>query len=192
MKLFALTILCSLSVAPLFCSQYAGLSMGTNNSLLTSESHDPKIGYQLGAKYGYDFDNGFRTELAIGYKKNDFKTKYTSDDQDNILSREYRSLYSMNYMANGFYDFKQVKFMEVTPYVGIGIGLSQNSEKNKIKKDAVANMEKYRDSRFAYQAIAGAKYDINANYSAAVEYHYCCSRSHAKDHSVDFSVVRSF
>lgn len=192
MKLFVLTALCTVLISPIFASQYAGLNVGTNNSLLTRESHNPKIGYQIGAKYGYFLGNGFRTEFSLGYKKNNFKTKYTMDSKDDIQSKEYRSMYAISYMLNGFYDFVQLKVMDVTPYLGVGLGYSQNSEKNKLKTDTNTQTDKFRDNRFAYQAIAGVKYDINADYSTAVEYHYCCSRSHAKDHSVDISVLRSF
>src|SRR5207253_7477626 len=165
MKLIAISAFCTLFLCPVFGAQYVGIDAGASHSVLTSETHNPKIGYEFGAKYGYRFENGFRTEIAFDYQKCHFKTKYNMGEQDVVVSKEYRSFHTMSYMANVIYDLSQIKVADITPYVGIGVGYCENTETNKIKYDSKVSQDKFRDDRFAYQAIAGAKYDINADYA---------------------------
>ena len=191
MKLFAIA-LCTLLVCPVFAGQYVGVHVGTNNSVLTSENHNPKIGYKAGANYGYKFDNGFRAEVELAYHKNNFKTKYSLSEVDTIQAKGYRSFHHLSYMANVLYDITQIRVGDVTPYVGIGAGYCEHTEKNKIKFDSTTHQDKMKDNRFAYQAIVGVKYDINQAYAAAVQYHYFCGQAHVKDHSVGVSLIRNF
>ena len=176
----------------LSAAQYFGIDAGINHLELTNESDSGlKVGMRAGAKWGYIFDSGLRGEVELAYRINHFKTRYVLASEDQLKSKSYRSMHSWSYMINVLYDVKQLQVASVIPYVGLGIGYAQNTEKLKFKGDAT-HETKERDNRFAYQAIIGAKYPINDTLSAGLEYHYFCGQSHAKDHSVGMTLVRTF
>jgi len=191
MKLLSLA-LCVLAIAPLSASQYVGLEFGANHVELTDQDKNPKIGYIAGVKYGYDFDNGVRVELASHYRKNVKSTQYIMGDEDQILSKHHKSLHSWSYMANCLYDITQISVKTFVPYVGIGVGYCQNTEHNTVKYDKTERADKLKDNRFAYQGIIGARYALNPDYSSSIEYQYFCGQSHAKHHTVNLSLNRHF
>jgi opacity protein-like surface antigen len=173
--------------------QYFGIIGGTNHCELTKESnHGMKVGVNAGVKYGYIFGNGFRVEGEVAYRHNSFSTKYNVANLDILESKEYNHKHSWSYMANGFFDLANLQVGSIIPYVGAGIGYCQNTEKKKMKFADITNEEKTKDNRFAYQGIIGAKYQINADYSAGLEYHYFVGKSHAKEHSVGMIIARNF
>ena len=182
-----------LATATASATQYFGIHAGTSHKELTNESDSGlKVGMRAGAKYGYVFDSGLRGELELSYRVNHFKTRYAVVAEDQLSNKAYRSMHSWSYMANVLYDVKQLTVMSVTPYVGAGIGYAQNTEKLKLKATDLTHEIKERDNRFAWQAIVGAKYPINETLSAGLEYNYFCGQSHAKDHSMSMTLVRSF
>jgi opacity protein-like surface antigen len=187
MKKFAFSALCTLFIFPVFGAQYVGINGGLDHTILTSENHNPKIGYRVGASYGFKFENGFRAEVELGYQKCQFKSVQSLDDQQSK-----RSFHRMSYMANVLYDISQIKISEMTPYVGFGVGYCDTAENYKITKESTSTNSKLKDNRFAYQAIVGAKYNINEDYAAAMEYHYFCGQPHAKVHNVGLHLIRNF
>ena len=192
MKLLSKFALFTLFACPLMAQQYVAVKVGSTHSAMTNETHNPKMGYHAGAHYGYIFGNGFRSEIEFRHQKNNFKTKYTLGQQDVVQSKEYRSLQHLAYMVNVLYDIAQIRVGDFTPYIGIGAGYCQHTEKNKVKFLGTTSQDKMRDDRFAYQGIVGAKYQINADYATAIQYHYFCGQPHKKDHSVGVSLIRNF
>lgn len=188
-----LLTIATLAFLPLtaWCGQYVGLNLGTDYTFLTNKNDEGlKIGYKAGMTYGYALDSGIRAEIEVAYRKNSFRTKYDLIG-DATTGRSYHSMHSWSYMANVLYDIKQLNTYSVIPYVGLGVGYCQDTEKLKYKADAVTE-SKMRDDRFAYQAIAGLKYPVNEIVTLGLEYHYFCGRAHAKDHNVELALVRSF
>lgn len=189
-----LTFLASFALcAVLSAGQYVGIATGTNNAMVTDKSDAGlKIGYHATLKYGYVFTSGIRSEAEVTYRMGKYKTIYHMDGVDNILSKEHNSVYSWAYMANVLYDIGNLKVFEVVPYLGIGVGYNMATEKNKIKFDDKTDEDKFKDSRFAYQGIIGAKYPIYDSVSIGMEYRYFVGRNHQKDHSVGVNMVKSF
>lgn len=189
MRLFALCAMCTLFLCPVMAASYVGVHVGPN---FTSAKNSENVGHKVGATYGLKLENGLRTELALTYHKNNFKTQYNSDDKSVIISKEYHTHYALSMMANVIYDLNQIQVAQIVPYVGIGAGYCQNNHRNEVKFDLTSDKKHTQVNRFAYQAIAGAKYDMNANYSLALQYHYFVGQAHTKDHSVAMSVLRNF
>lgn len=193
MKKFAFSALCTLFILPVFGAQYVGINAGTNNMVMTKGSDDGlKVGMKAGFTYGVTFDSGFRAELECSYAENNFKTKYVTSQDDTLISRSYNNNHSWSYMANCLYDAKQLTVQSIYPYVGIGVGYCQNTQHLKVKTDTSKHEFKEKDDRFAYQAIAGLKYQINDQYATAMEYHYFTGKQHAKEHSVGLHLIRNF
>jgi opacity protein-like surface antigen len=177
----------------LFGGQYIGLHGGTAYPYQTDNKvHGQKVGYKVGALYGYDFSNNFRVEGELTYRSNDHKEKYNVGADDALISKEQRYGHSFSYMINGFYDIGQISFATVTPFVGIGIGLHQSTAKLKMRTDLDSHETKEKDSSFAYQGIVGIKYPISDKISLAMQYHYFCGQSHVKDHSFGVMVAHHF
>lgn len=193
MRLFALTTVCFLLAAPVCATQYVGVKFGTHDVHITNnDEHNPKIGFKTGLKYGYAMENGVRTELEVDFAKNEYKTDYSVNTNESISSKKYRSFKSWSYMANIVYDFAKLQLYEVTPFLGVGVGYCETTEKHKVKFPDATYHNKERDGVFAYQGIVGLKYLVNAEYSTTIEYKYFCGQSHMKAHSVGVSLLRNF
>lgn len=191
MKLLSLA-LCLLAIAPLSASQYMGLEMGINHLEMTNSEKGQKVGVAGGVKYGFDFDNGVRIEVAGKYRHNEKSTRYNFADTDVVFSKSYTAHRSWSYMANLIYDMHQLTVKTFIPYVGVGVGYCQNTAHNKVKFAEITHSDKLKDNRFAYQGIVGARYALNLDYSTAIEYQYFCGQSHAKHHTVNLSLNRHF
>ena len=177
----------------LTAGQYAGIHAGTDyrNQTATSNSGQ-KVGCRAGAVYGYDFDNGIRTEAEISYREGHKRTQYSDDGEDQLIFRRYDSHHSWSYMANLCYDISQLQMWSLTPYFGIGAGYVQSVEHRKTKYDVVSHTEKRRDHGFAYQAIAGLKYPIADQVNMTAQYCYHIPGPHTKNHSVTVGLVKAF
>lgn len=174
-----------------FCGQYLGLHLGPDHSHVTIQNvKGLKTGYKIGANYGYEFGNGFRVEGEFAYRHNAYKTKYTLEGENE--SSKSRHLHAYSYMINGFYDIASLGYAGLTPYIGVGIGYCETSDKSKFKSQDKTDVDIERDARFAYQAIFGAKYPLNDAFYVASEYKYFCGREHTKDHSIELILGRKF
>jgi outer membrane autotransporter protein len=190
-----LLVIATLMVLPVFlsASQYVGISAGTNNAILTNRSDSGlQVGIQMGAKIGFDFDSGLRSEFELSYRKQSFKTAYHMSEKDVIDSKEHNSIYSLAYMTNVLYDVEQLTTYSITPYIGVGVGYCQTTERNKIQFDNITQEDKLKDNRFAYQAIVGAKYPVLDKMTLGLEYKYFVGRSHQKDHTCSVELIRNF
>jgi opacity protein-like surface antigen len=175
-----------------YCGQYAAIDGGSDYLYRTNESNSgQKVGYKLGAHYGYDWGNNLRTELEFSYRHGDRKTKYVSKD-DTIESKEHRSNHSISLMANCLYDINQLTWYDITPYFGAGVGYCQSTDKSKLQRADATNEEKERDDRFAWQGIAGLRYPLADKMTLAGQYNYFCPGEHSKDHSFALMLMRNF
>lgn len=177
----------------LSAEQYVGLSGGPDFFHHTGESQKgQKVGYKIGGVYGYKFANGIRAEAEIAYRNGDKRTVYEYSD-NGPDKKTHVSNYSMSYMANVSYDIGNLQMYGFTPFIGAGVGFCNNSFEKKTKiGDAVANRDKGKDDRFAYQLIAGAKYPVAEKLELSAEYKYFIGQYHGKNHSFSAALVRSF
>lgn len=193
MKRLLTLIFATISLTPICATQYFGLDLGTNQSILTNQSDKGlKMGVRSGVKYGYIFDSGIRAEAEVTYRQNHFKTVYNIIDKDQIGSKEYKTNHSWSYMLNVMYDIVQLNMSQIVPYIGVGIGYCANTEKNKVKYDEKSQEDKMKEDRFSYQGIIGCKYPIQNDLATGIEYRYFTGKSHQKDHSVGLFVIRGF
>jgi opacity protein-like surface antigen len=190
MKNLFLSAILFLAPLSLFAEQYVGGNFGTTYLHQTKDSDSPKVGYRLGAVYGYLFDSGVRVEADFAFRNNEYSKKYVESNAE-IASETSRSMHSWAMLANVLYDVNQLSTYNVVPYVGFGVGYAHNVEKIKVKS-ANATSEKKEDDRLAYQLIVGAKYPIADKVYAGVQYTYHVGRTHAKNHDASVHLVRNF
>ena len=183
-----------LFLSPFFLTagQYVSMSAGADYAHHTNLEKGEKIGYKVGASYGYKFSTGLRGEFEISYRDGRKRTVYIFSD-GGADQKTHKSHYSMSYMSNFCYDIGSLTTYGIAPYVGAGIGLCCNSYESKTQKgDAVTNRDKSNEDRFAWQLIGGIKYPISENLEIAGEYKYFNGDYHAKNHSFSAALVRSF
>lgn len=176
----------------LIASQYFSVSGGADYAHHTDMKKGEKIGYKIGASYGYKFSNGVRGEFELCYRDSHKRTQYIFVD-GGADQKTHVSHHSVAYVASCLYDISSLKTFDITPYVGAGIGLCCNSYETKTQKgDDVTNRDKSNEDRFCWQLIAGAKYPIADQLELAGEYKYFVGDYHAKNHSFSAAIVRSF
>jgi outer membrane protein OmpA-like peptidoglycan-associated protein/outer membrane protein W len=118
-------------------------------------------GYGINGAVGYGWDNGFRTELEIGYKENQFKNALGVGGM-NGRSQVWSA------MANVYYDIP-VSFA-LKPYVGGGLGVANWDAKGGLTNSPFRFNDDSTD--IAWQAIAGVGYNIDPNWTLSLEYRY--------------------
>lgn len=171
---------------------YVGL-FGGANWLNMSKLHGfrlkSKTGFTGAASLGYAFDNGFRVEGEVSYRRNhlDFTHGYTS-------GKGHGSIHSWSYMANVLYDFHQFSCYcpNVVPYIGFGLGYTQNHIDVKAHDAYSKAKAKGKSNGLAGQGIAGVGYRLTDSTTLAVEYRYFVGKKHVHDHSVGLALRQSF
>lgn len=166
--------------------------------------HKTKTGFAGGLSLGYKFDNGFRVEGEVSYRRNKVDTKhfdhdyYFSSFSDSSSSDDHKksdgNLHSWSYMANFLYDFEDVAcyWPNVVPYVGFGLGYTQAHAKINQHAENSHDKDKHDHKGFAYQAIAGIGYNLTESTTLAVEYRYFNGTKHINNNSIGLAVRQSF
>lgn len=174
---------------------YVG-AFGGANWLNFRNVHDVKpkmkLGYAAALSLGYKFNNQFRVEGEVAYRRNHIKSREFVDSFEN--SKISGFTYSWSYMANFLYDFKGVScyLPNVTPYVGVGVGYTHLGAHVKIHQDDENVSIKGKGNGLAGQAIAGVSYSLSKATSLGLEYHYFAGRAHVRDHSLGLALRQSF
>jgi OOP family OmpA-OmpF porin len=131
-------------------------------------------GYVGVLSLGYGYGNGLRAELEGSFRENEVDG--ASGFQ--ALTRPLRAdgkVRSYGVMANAFYDFDMGAGSFIFPYVGAGIGMQWQEFSSVRVRSAGGGSSLTLDGeqgRFAYQAIVGAAFPINANLSVTAEYRF--------------------
>jgi opacity protein-like surface antigen len=187
-------LLFGLFLTPIFLTagQYVSMSAGADYAHHTDLKKGEKVGYKVGASYGYKFVNGLRGEFEIAYRDGHKRNEYLFVEGEGD-TKKHVSHHSISYLCNCLYDIGGLTTFNVTPYVGGGVGLCCNSYESKTQTgDAVTNRDKATEDRFAWQLIGGVKYPVSENLEIAGEYRYFNGDYHAKNHSFSAALVRSF
>ncbi len=136
---------------------YVGAGVGVNlmqNETFTagggSQTFRVNPGFVGLGSIGWGFGNGFRAELEGNYRQNKF-----SNGSSNTESK-------YGAMVNGLYDFSVAPW--VAPYVGVGVGVGYEAA----RESALSTTK----GSFAYQAILGAAFPIDAAPGLAVTAEY--------------------
>ena len=121
-------------------------------------------GYNIGARGGYQLAS-WRFEEEYSYRRNDVAAYGVVGDSTNRVSGN-RHTHSI--MTNVIYDF--AAGWPVTPHIGVGIGAMDVFDGLKIPSRRLF----FNDNswQFAYQAIAGLRYEINPVLALDLDYRY--------------------
>ena len=122
-------------------------------------------GFATGIGFGYDYGNGWRSEVDFEYRTNEY-SRVSVDNSDDLSGGDFSS--AILYL-HGIYQFKSAA-MSVTPYVGIGLGWVQE-----IDFDASAGgvTRSYSDSGdLAYRFLAGIERAINEQWHLQAQVNY--------------------
>ena len=180
---------------PIFlsASQYIGIHGGPDHGHDTDRSNSgQKMGFAIGGIYGYDFNNQFRGEVEVSYRQAHKRTVYKDKLIDQLFSRTYESKHSTAFMVNACYDMSQLAMYNLNPFIGGGIGFTNNVTQYKAKYDDHVDSEKRRDSDFAWQLLAGVSYPIQEGVKANIRFCYHQGQQHTKSHSVTLGLVKAF
>lgn len=132
-------------------------------------------GFGIEGAVGYEHPSGFRGELALGYRNNDF-------DDLSVAGINFSSaginvggqVEALSVMANGYYAFDVGGGFK--PFIGAGIGIAFLDAELELSVPGfgVASASD-DDTVFAYQGIAGVEYEIptdSATIALGVRYSY--------------------
>ena len=152
---------------------------GGVTSSTTTANYDDGIG--VSAELGRKFKNvapGLRGALEISYTKaevSDFDVPdHVNGGTTNFLGGG--EIENIAVFANVYYDFDLNIGAPLKPYVGAGIGFTvTEAEFNQDFGSGTMTFFDDDDARFAYQAKAGASYDINNRTEVFAEYTYRAS-----------------
>lgn len=145
-------------------SRYDSAKARTSNGI--ESEVNLSAGYRALASLGYDYGK-YRYDVEVSYQQfgidsteaEDNLAKRATSGQSNVLTA----------MINGYYDFDSVN--EVTPYIGLGVGLAHTTLNNYYLVEDDYSIEDY-DVVFGGQVIAGLSYPIAKTIHTLVEYRY--------------------
>jgi OOP family OmpA-OmpF porin len=158
---------------------YAGLSAGgnwlQNETVITAFSGtistDFDTGWDLSAQVGYRFENGFRTEIAFDYRKNDVD----SIDYGGAVTDASGDVSQTSLMANVLYDIHLTDDFSLS--LGAGAGLAEaNIDIQGLSQTLVK--DKGDGWGFAWQLIGGVNWSLSPNTEFFAEYHYMRNDRH--------------
>ncbi len=135
------------------------------SGLRINRSVDTDTGWAAVPSIGYRYNNGLRTELELGYRKNDVDSisgVSNGSGEIKVKSAMLNLLYDVN--ANG----------RLTPYIGGGAGYAMVKYDN-VNPVGIGGITD-KDDVFAYQGMAGLRYAVNDAVDLAAEYRYFATR----------------
>ena len=109
-----------------------------------------KTGLDFDGSFGYDFGNGFRSEINYAVNGSDFENTTTSAG--------YVDLKTSTLSLNGLVDFSNTS--KLTPFIGVGIGSSK------------VEVTGANDTVMIYNVIAGGSYNLTDNLDLVGKYTY--------------------
>lgn len=115
---------------------------------------------------GYRFTEHFRVDVSANYLGRD---RFSYNDGLNSASASH-TVWSG--LVTGYYDIATI--MEITPYVGVGVGFTHSQHKLDINAPAVPLAANWSESRydFAYALTAGASYKVSDKISVDFGYQF--------------------
>ncbi len=131
------------------------------------QNFDFKTGFAAQGAVGITLPRNFRTELEVTYRENDLKNTYT---QVGFAGDVAGDVTAVTAMANVLFDFQP--FEQFKLFAGGGIGVA--SIHLDIVRPSIGGFQLVAGStnRFAYQAIAGASFEVFDGVSIFGKYTY--------------------
>ena len=151
---------------------YLSLGVGANflnDADLTGTGVTDKAEFNTGwavmGAVGYAFDKNWRSELELGFRRNDIDTLRGGGGNAGNVS-------ASSLMGNLLYDFDTGS--KWTPYLGVGIG-AVRYKANGLQPTGTTNLND-SDTKLAAQGILGIAYDVSQSTQLFLDYHYLQSR----------------
>ena len=130
-------------------------------------------GFGIEGAAGYEHSSGFRGELALGYRKNDFDDITVSGISASSAGINVGGqVEALSVMANGYAAFDVGGGFK--PFIGAGIGIAYLDAEVSAPGIVLGSFSD-DDTVFAYQGIAGVEYEIltdSATIALGVRYSY--------------------
>ena len=134
---------------------YEGFYLGAGGGAVWALGNNPGVttytGWLVGGKIGYDFI-GPRVDLEVGYGEVGNNVFFPGSAVSGRSGQ-------LNVMGNVYYDFMAQE--RLNPYIGAGIGVA-----------FVDSNASLGSTVFAWQAMAGVKYNIDSSWSVGLEGRY--------------------
>lgn len=132
--------------------------------------------------------NNFRSEIEFIHSK---KNKLTYNDGS---FKSHLNISSNSYLINGYYDFKDFN-EKVTPYIGLGLGISQNKISDEVwytltssSANAEVKIPSKKKNSFAWNIGTGMMLNINKHVSLDLSYRYMdLGKLKGSDKQIDLS-----
>ena len=166
---------------------YLGLGGGINlpsdsnvRGVNTSTSVDLDSGWVAKALVGYDFGNNWRTELEAARREN------SNGNSNNVSGIGDIKIWSA--MANVVYDFDLNIEKPIKPFVGLGLGYAWFDPDNLSPLSGGQGILSENSGALAYQAFAGAAYNVYKNLDVSLEYRYFLTSKQSANTSNAFAV----
>lgn len=167
---------------------YVGVEGGPNwvpsqtfGNIITLDK--PRVGWAAGLVGGYQFENGFRPELELNWRRNNLTTGSFGGAGLNTPG----SAQAYTAMGNLWYDFSlpaSWNVPQIHPYLGGGIGWGRVNPARLTDVGGVKATQ-YR-SAFMYQGGAGIDYDITQHLTASLGWRWI--QSERKDFATGAAV----
>ena len=157
------------------------LDDGTGGVISSRMDANYDDGVGLSAEVGRHFDNvvpGLRGSLELSYTKAEVDNFEMADPVNGGTSTIIGGgdIENIAVFANAYYDFDVDLGVPIQPYVGAGIGFTQvEVAYNTTTAGVTTPFFDDDDTRFAYQAKAGASYQVGPNTDLFAEYTYRAS-----------------
>ncbi|MGK2872029.1 MAG: OmpA family protein [Alphaproteobacteria bacterium] len=137
----------------------------SGGGLTINRSVDTDTGWAVLPSIGYRYENGLRTELELGYRKNDV-------DSISGATNGSGEIKAKSVMLNLVYDVETRG--RLSPYIGGGVGIA-NVRYDNVNPVGVGGITD-KDDVFAYQGMAGVTYALTDAMEVAAEYRYFATR----------------
>lgn len=153
----------------------AGSTTSANNGTNTLWL-DYDLGFRAASvKAGYAFRSGFRSELEVGYRRNELEVLSYSDARGTLNTGGNDAVDTLTGFANLYYDFQSK--LAVQPYLGAGIGVANTRYKTSFTvtegfERVETELLRDSDTTLAWQLIAGASIPFTPRTRLSAEYRY--------------------
>lgn len=123
-------------------------------------------GFGISGTYGYEFGNGFRTEIEVSYRENGIKSISIAAFGLTGTGAASGDVTALASMLNGYFDIATES--RWTPYIGAGVGVARIDVDISVA-DESASVD---DTVFAFQGMAGLRYDLSEDVVIRAGYRY--------------------
>jgi opacity protein-like surface antigen len=134
--------------------------------------------FSVGGGIGYQLADWLRTDVTVDYR---FGAKFSGTRPNPVFAigfiRDQADIESATFLFNGYIDLGH--WSGITPYLGAGIGVSENRFTNVRREAFVAGVpdgaifvSQHNSTNFAYALMAGAAVDVGWGFKLDVGYRY--------------------